>query len=374
MQSKNEIIFAVAGAGKTYDICNQALSELPINKKILIVTYTHKGIESIKKELKKQNFGIINFNIKIKTWHSFLLSELIKPYQKYITNRINKIKSIDFSNMYGEKAINYNKRGTKMHYLSSEKYINCNYASEFIVDCNTLSGGKVIARLEEIYSHIFFDEVQDMAGEDFKIFDLLVDSNINTYYVGDHRQATFSTHNAKKNKSISGINVIKYFQNLEGQKKAIIKYNSTSRRFNKSICDFANLIFDDDFEIQTCMTETTAHDGVYLIKEEDANIYCKEYKPVILKYDIKTKIECESLNFGQCKGMTFDRVLIYPNGPYLKFLKGNKLESPSKYYVAATRPKYSLTFVVEELFENEKFKLEEMIIDDKKIKVSKFIP
>jgi hypothetical protein len=114
--------------------------------------------------------------------------------------------------------------------------------------------------------------------------------------------------------------------------------------------------------------------GVYLIENKDVELYYKKYNPTVLKYDIKTQnIPYTSLNFGQCKGMTFDRVLIYPNGTYKKFLKSSeKLKSPCKYYVSTTRAKYSVVFVVDKIYENEKFKYANIILDNNSIKVSKY--
>ena len=57
------------------------------------------------------------------------------------------------------------------------------------------------------------------------------------------------------------------------------------------------------------------------------------------------------MNFGDSKGCTFDRVIIYPTAPMLKWLLNheNLLEgqSKSKLYVAVTRAKYSVGIVVE---------------------------
>lgn len=56
------------------------------------------------------------------------------------------------------------------------------------------------------------------------------------------------------------------------------------------------------------------------------------------------------MNFGICKGETFDRVLIYPGGPLNNFiLKGAVLDSPEKYYVGVTRPRYSIAFAMKRL-------------------------
>ena len=78
----NDVIFAAAGNGKTYNICNEAIKlASETNKLILLVSYTNEGVHSLEKEYRKQNFGVLDKNVIIKTWYSFLLSELIKPYQ-----------------------------------------------------------------------------------------------------------------------------------------------------------------------------------------------------------------------------------------------------------------------------------------------------
>lgn len=375
MQSNNNVIMAAAGSGKTWGICNEVISKVKkTRKKILIVTYTNKGIESIFNEYQKQNYGVIDSKVAIKTWFQFLLSDLIKPYQSSILGTFNTINSIDFSSVYGK--INYNKRGTPKHYISSNRDILSNTASEFAIDSNNKTKGKVIARLEEVYSYIYIDEVQDLAGEDLSLLEMLFASKINIICVGDYKQSTFTTHNTKKNKKISGTNIIDYFVNLD--KKNIIKliYNKNSRRFNTEICKFSNEIFGDAItNIETIMIEKKENDGVYLICSSDLPLYHDTYKPIVLKYDINTKIDkYDSFNFGQCKGMTFHRVVIFPNGPYTNFLKkGVPLSSPSKYYVAATRAKYSIAFVVDKIFENRKFRFENINISGKEIRVSKYI-
>ena len=85
MQLNNIVIMAAAGAGKTHDICKEVIENAKTtNKKILITTYTNKGIESIEKEYKKQNNGVIDKNVVILSWFQFLLRELVKPYQSSI--------------------------------------------------------------------------------------------------------------------------------------------------------------------------------------------------------------------------------------------------------------------------------------------------
>lgn len=373
MQLNNIVIMAAAGAGKTHDICKEVIENAKTtNKKILITTYTNKGIESIEKEYKKQNNGVIDKNVVILSWFQFLLRELVKPYQSSILNKINIINSIDFNHQYG--YINFNSRGTPKHYMLTNNILS-NTVSEFAIDSNIKSNNKVIQRLGEIYSHIYIDEIQDLAGEDIEILNLLFNSKIQIQCVGDVKQSTYTTYNAKKNKKITGIHLIDFFKELERKGIITLLFNNKTRRFGREICKFSNSICNDkNNRIESDKIYKEENQGVYLLDKKDFENYFKIYKPTILKFDAKTKIDYDSLNFGQCKGMTFDRVAIFPNKKYKEFLQnGTSLDSPCKYYVSATRARYSIVFVVEKLFENDNFKYTNINLEDNSIKVSKYM-
>ena len=373
MQLNNIVIMAAAGAGKTHDICKEVIENAKTtNKKILITTYTNKGIESIEKEYKKQNNGVIDKNVVILSWFQFLLRELVKPYQSSILNKINIINSIDFNHQYG--YINFNSRGTPKHYMLTNNILS-NTVSEFAIDSNIKSNNKVIQRLGEIYSHIYIDEIQDLAGEDIEILNLLFNSKIQIQCVGDVKQSTYTTYNAKKNKKITGIHLIDFFKELERKGIITLLFNNKTRRFGREICEFSNSICNDkNNRIESDKIYKEENQGVYLLDKKDFENYFKIYKPTILKFDAKTKIDYDSLNFGQSKGMTFDRVAIFPNKKYKEFLQnGTSLDSPCKYYVSATRARYSIVFVVEKLFENDNFKYTNINLEDNSIKVSKYM-
>jgi DNA helicase II / ATP-dependent DNA helicase PcrA len=56
-----------------------------------------------------------------------------------------------------------------------------------------------------------------------------------------------------------------------------------------------------------------------------------------------------AMNIGVSKGSTFDRVLIFPTKPMLKYIKSKDLAAlpaPERLYVAVTRARYSVAFVV----------------------------
>lgn len=346
----NIVRLAAAGSGKTWRICNEALQIAHANpqQRILMVTYTNKGVLSIKEETEHQNSGIIPSNISIQTWYQFLLKELIKPYQTFVAD-INEIRSFDFT-LEHEK--NYAKLGTKARYITSGKNVRSEEASNLAILLNERSGGLVFERLKKCYSFLFVDEVQDMAGRDIDILRKIFETDIQTVCVGDNKQATFRTHTTRTNRSLTGENIFLFFAELERKGIVEIQKDLCSRRFNSVICDFANRVYSNENNMTTSMTEVTGHDGVYIIEQKDAQKYFDCYKPQELRYSIRTKdvISRFVLNFGECKGRTFERCLIYPSKPFIDFLKGKTLSSPEKYYVAFTRAKYSNVIVVEKMF------------------------
>lgn len=346
---KNIIKISAAGSGKTYDICQDALNIVADGThKVLIVTYTNRGENAVETEIRKQNNGVLHPQVVIKTWYRFLLSDTIKPYQSYITGEgfFNVVKSIDYSQTYG--TVNFHRKGTRARYLTRAANVLSNQASELACYLDDKSGGKIIGRLSEIYSNIFFDEIQDLAGYDIELLDLLLNSDISITCCGDNKQATFSTHNARKNKNQTGKNIWQFFAGLDNVE---IEKNLASRRFNQDICCFANKLFPAGDPITTIMKNTTGHDGVFLIDQGDEDLYYEQFHPQVLRYDARTKADnYHVVNFGACKGETFDRVMIFPNGPFLDFVIKNKvLGSPEKYYVGVTRPRYSIAIVMKKL-------------------------
>ncbi|MGM0940802.1 MAG: UvrD-helicase domain-containing protein [Bacillota bacterium] len=372
MQSQNKIIMACAGSGKTWGICQDALSTCSRVEKVLMVSFTNKGVESLKSEYEKQNFGVVDPHIRIHSWYQFLLKDLIRPYQSHFLEGINIIRSFDFSNMYGGK--DFSKKNTLPYFLNKSGDVKANKASEFAVYLNECSNGAVIKRLEEIYSRIYIDELQDLTGRDIELLELLLKSSIRIYCVGDYKQSTLKTHNGKANKKKSGKNIFGYLESLKDSHHLEIIKNNKSKRFIQDIADFANLLYSGD-PITSVKASSREYMGVYQITGKDIVAYISYFQPTVLRYDKRTATSgYVALNFGISKGMTLDRGVIFPNGPLKKFLKNptKPLSTPHKYFVGVTRSKYSLVFVVDKLIENDYFKRETMEIGDNVLNVAKF--
>src|SRR5690606_13538895 len=123
-------------------------------------------------------------------------------------------------------------------------------------------------------------------------------------------------------------------------------------RCNKSICDLSNKLFTDFQATTSGNTTITQHDGVFFIKEKDIENYLQKYQPIQLRNDSREKKIKENyrvMNYGESKGLSFDRVLIFPTKPFLDWLKDNNTQlaetSRSKLYVAITRARYSVAIV-----------------------------
>jgi DNA helicase-2/ATP-dependent DNA helicase PcrA len=201
-----------------------------------------------------------------------------------------------------------------------------------------------------MFDEIYIDEVQDLAGYDLDLIELLLESKINLLLVGDNRQATYATNSSARNEKYKGYKIDELFTIWE--KKGLCKkeYLSQNYRCNQLICDLADELYPEMPKTESKNTETTGHDGVFLVPEESVGEYISKYSPMILRYD-KTTNCCNygAINFGDSKGLESARVLIFPNGPIRKYLATGDSEyvkrSRAKFYVAITRAKYSVAFV-----------------------------
>ena len=137
---------------------------------------------------------------------------------------------------------------------------------------------------------------------------------------------------------------------MEKNEICAIEYHLICFRCNQTICDFADSIYPSFPKTISHSNNTTGHDGLFVISLSQVGEYMRLYSPQILRYDKKTNcLDYKALNFGASKGLTFERVLIFPNGPVKNLLKTGDfqhvIKSGSKLYVAITRAKHSVAFV-----------------------------
>lgn len=344
MPSPNRALICAAGGGKTTGIVREAFEDK--RSRAALVTYTRNN----EQEIRSKFFALspaIPPHVEVITWYVFLLQELARPYRNFMHNyRIDGLYWVEGRSAQGIPATQISR-----HYFADKRRIYSDKISKFIYECNRLSNGAIMKRLSNRFDHIFVDEVQDLAGYDLEVVELMLKAGIRVTLVGDHRQSILTTNNNYKNEAFKGINIVKKFHLWEGEQLLTISRDTKSHRCHQHIANLADSLFPNEPPTTSLNSIVTGHDGVFLVPTSKLDQYLTTFRPQILRYDRRTQCSdfSQPMNFGEAKGLTFDRVLIYPHGPCGKWLRSgdpNKITgSSTKMYVGITRARFSVAFV-----------------------------
>ena len=339
--SRNLAIIAAAGARKTQAIIDRALAAAP--QRVLITTYTNENLRQLERRIIETE-GAVPEHIHLMGWFTFLLSQGIRPYQASVLDKTGIVRGLNFIHERPPFA----KATELVYHLDRHGDVWRDAASHLMVQANKRSGTAVVRRLEGIYDHIFVDEVQDLVGWDLEVLDLLFGAELDVTVVGDPRQHLFATNNGTKNAKYRGSGMLDW---LAARTRICEREDRhESYRCNQDICDFASALFPRYPPMVSKHQELTGHDGIHTINRFEVLTYAEQHRPQALRYDKRAKTQgLVAMNFGISKGSTFDRVLIFPTKPMLEYLDHKdptKLKRPESLYVAVTRARFSVTFVV----------------------------
>lgn len=356
----NKLIIAAAGSGKTTFLVKQALSIH--DGRVLITTFTEANEQEINKKFIEIN-GCVPPHVTVQTWFSFLLQHGVKPYQSVICDHhITGLKLVNtksgFKSYWKGRPIYFGETDIPQYYLTKSMQIYSDKISKFVWKANELTHGLVINRLSRIYPHIFIDEVQDLAGYDLELIKILLSSKSKVLMVGDPRQVTYHTHDEAKHNKYSEGKIEEFIRNeCKGCSVEIDKETlNVSFRNKKDICNLANQVFSQHSPCGYQDHPSTDHDGVFFISPDNVDSYLEKYHPVQLRDKITVPVNpnYSAYNFGDSKGLTFERVLIYPTKPMLKWFIDHQsdlqFKSRCRLYVAITRARHSVGIV----FDNKK--------------------
>lgn len=343
--SLNRVILASAGAGKTTTVIKEICN---IEKEsVLITTFTDENTDNIRKKFYEIN-GSVPSNVVILPWFTFLLKDWVRPYQS-VKHKTRISKMI----LPKGKSTIYVKKNSKKYYLPDNETIFSDKMVEFGFFINKITEGLVLERLNKLYKYIYIDEIQDLAGYDLSLIETLLAKGQILTLIGDLRQATFSTNMSSKNKKYKGYNAISLFERWKSLGLCDLVYMNNSYRCTQLICDFSDSLFPKGLfdKTEALSKYFVSHQGVYIVKESFFSEYINMFHPKILRYSIRhTKNMDNEMNFGKSKGLTFDRVLILPTKPILDYIKSEKNvltdKNTSLLYVAITRARYSVAFIV----------------------------
>ncbi len=361
------LVLASAGAGKSRLIVEQALEKVALGEKVLILTYTEKNQEELVKKFCELG-GVVPYAVTIKGWFTFLLEDMIRPYQSCIFQ--DRIPNIHFNSVdphrkngryiQGRGEKNGAKYNTKHFLTSKDGKAHTTYISKLAVRINSASGGKSISRLSEIYGSVYIDEVQDLIGWDFDVIKLISKSDIGQFYcVGDFRQTLYSTHATNK-KPKENEEKLERFESIGLTLKSL----NISWRCIQQICDFSDLVHKNEgvynateSKLEEIDPEYVDHLGVFVVTPKNVGSYLNKYQPTILRARRNLQKDLcngrEVYNFGEAKGMGFNRVLICTTDKHKKFLAGEEnvfenddtAKAKNALYVAITRARFSVAFL-----------------------------
>jgi DNA helicase-2/ATP-dependent DNA helicase PcrA len=337
----NRAIVAVAGACKTQTVIDEALAAP--SRRVLITTYTNENLRQIFERI-QAIAGVVPDNVDITSWYTLLLRDGVRPYQHSVLGDIGAVRGLNFE---GQKQ-RFARKTERRYFLDGHGDVFRDGLADFVCTANVNAGGAVITRLESLYDRMYIDEVQDLVGYDLDVLDILFASKISVTVVGDPRQHTLATANVPKNKKYRGAGFSDWLD--ERSEICVREDRLTSVRCNQAICDFASSVFPDLPRLEAEQGETNGRDGVSIIRPFEVQEYYEEHKPVVLR-DRRTTdtLGLPAMNIGVAKGSTFDRVLIFPTNPMRQFLDNgdaSKLKAPERLYVAVTRARHSVAFVV----------------------------
>jgi len=343
----NKLIIASAGSGKTRFVVNDAIDKASQGISVLITTFTEACEQEIRDRI-VEKVGCIPEKIFVQTWFSFLISHGVKPYQ-------GSLFAFDVRGLFlvnGQSALYSKESDISKHYFTDRKYIYSDKLAKLTVKCNQASDGKVFDRISRCFKQIYVDEIQDLAGYDLEVLDCLFKSNADVLLVGDPRQATYATHNSRKNKKYVKSEIVNFFEDSKLDIETDITSLTINHRCFGSICNLSNKLYPALPQATSGNNKVTGHDGIFALPVEHVSEYLSRFIPTQLRDSVKTPVsdDFEVLNFGKSKGLTLDRVVIYPSAPMVGWLKNNDAEltqaARAKLYVALTRARHSVAIVL----------------------------
>lgn len=344
----NELTLAVAGSRKTQSIVD-ACTVGDRNARRLVITYTISGQREL--EIRLGRARLNGNQVTITGWYSFLLQNCIGPYLPLLYPEV-RLSGLNFEGNPGRYA-----KGTSRYFDSSGRAFRM-HLSKLARDVMTRSRGAVVDRISRMYDEIYIDEVQDLTGNDLHILEALLKcKHLRIVMVGDVRQSVFDTNpHDQALRQYRGLGMLDWFKQQESSGNLAIHERSDTWRSNQEIATFSDSILPQSSGFPSTISkqdERTGHDGVFAVSEYHAAAYIDEFDPQPLRDSGATarEVDLPFMNFGKVKGLTFDRVIIYPTGPIRKFIQGVDTlpdRSACRLYVGVTRARYSVAFVLPE--------------------------
>ncbi|WP_082575499.1 UvrD-helicase domain-containing protein [Lysobacter sp. Root667] len=358
---KNLLIIAAAGSGKTRRLVQEALAVK--GERVLITTYTENNEAEIRRKFIEQ-VGYVPANVTIMTWFTFLIVHGVKPFQGMLfDSQVNGMLLV--SGRSGEHPLSRpgrarywgEKENFTRHYFTPDYRIYSDKLAKLASCCNAKSGEAVFDRISKIFAHVFVDECQDLAGHDLDLIIALFKSSTRVLLVGDPRQTVYVTHNDAKYKRYLDGRIVDFLRE-KAPKRLGFEVDTeslrTSHRNPVEVCEFSSRLYPGmpksiPCDCTECRSGADHHSGVFIVRPKDYGAYMEKFSPMQLRDKVTEQnvdIRFPAMNFGQSKGMGFDRVTVLPTRDMAKWIESSsvalKSQTRARFYVALTRARLSV--------------------------------
>ena len=371
-----KIVLAVAGAGKTYSICDG----LPEGGKSLVLAFTNSNIKNIVNELSrawKRNYkGTIPETIKVMTFDSFVYRYCIAPYRNTISRffgsvnrKMSGVTVLDpptkVQYLPGGKSVRcpkYNKDDLR-HYIDAEGRFYVQNMTELI--CYVKKRGfsllrKVICATNSFWDHVLVDEFQDFREFDSEFILGWARKLNDVVLVGDYYQHSVAAKgNSGRPLKIKKKDVdYKSFVDMLHGKGFIVDLTSLSktRRCPSCVCEFVNTKLDISID-----SASGARGSVNWVHVDEAEEILRNDDVVKLVEKNAKEQPFKAINWSYSKGDTYPKVCVILTSN-LEHLKTSAIDSSisvitkNKLYVALTRTSSELYLMPDSVFKNWKQK------------------
>ena len=331
------VIFAVAGSGKTTTI----VSNLSLNKRSLIITYTENNYNNIFNKVIKKFNGKWPESVTLMTYFTFLYRFCFKPY---LSDKI-KAKGLSFD----KNKETYLTQNKLFYYMSRARYLYSNRLALLLEKMNIIQELK--CRIARYFDEFIIDEVQDIAGRDFNFIELLMDTNINMLFVGDFYQHLYdSSRDGNVNGNLFD-DMVKYEKRFL-DKGFIVDHTTLQKsyRCGESVCRFIR----ENLGIQIFSQKLNDTSAITFVSEaEYIDKILNDDKIIKLHYQNSSKHGSGHKNWGDTKGEDhYQDVCVMLNKTTAASYFRNKLytlptATKNKLYVAMTRAKGNVYLINE---------------------------
>lgn len=333
--SKNIIVYACAGAGKSTTLVRKAYIESKNCKdwkKIAILTFTNKS----KNDLLNR---VDNESILISTFHSFIF-ENIFPFDLNLTE--------DLTEMFYQTARDYSEWLNviyKNNTILGSKGINDFVLQHAIILCNKKN---VLNFMKSKFHAIYIDEAQDNNYQQYDLIEIFIKCGISVLMVGDPRQTLYSFRGADASKFISYSN-----------DKRFVKFElKRNFRCNHTIDEIAN-----SYDFPTFSRKNDNGEGYFIVREDQLNSIVSRLEEETIAFLKKTNSSLIDYNgkFSILKDLSFSP---------------NLSEDIRKIIICFLRVKFQKNYYIYNLADDLKIDIEKMdknSIDNFRDVVNKFI-